>query len=126
MEKDNVKENNIRNEEEETEVKTSSEENTNVEIENLVSDENNNTKDSVSKVILSNILDQSLVIAGSAIVLLLSDLILHIFGYRFIRETGALVLAGGIIYFILNCIYAPMIENSKLKNTIGKRILNIK
>lgn len=125
MEKDNIKEKKIKNELEETEIKTSNGENTNIEIQKLISDEDN-VKESFAKVILSNILDQSLVIAGSAIMLLLSDLVLRGFGYMFVRETGALVLAGGIIYFILNCIYAPIIENSKLKNTVGKRILNIK
>ena len=43
----------------------------------------------------------------------------------FIRETGALVIAGGIIYFILNCIYAPIMKKTKMKNTIAKKILNI-
>jgi uncharacterized RDD family membrane protein YckC len=124
LEKDNVKENKAIHEEEKTEVGTSNQENTNNEIESLVSDENNK-ENSFSKVILSNILDQSLVIAGAAIVLLLTDLILHLFGYQFVRETGALVLSGGIIYFILNCIYTPIIENSKFKSTIGKKILNI-
>jgi len=41
----------------------------------------------------------------------------------FIQGTGAIVIAGGIIYFILNCIYAPIMEKSKVKNTIAKKIL---
>lgn len=144
MEKDNIKENQINSEVGETEVQASDletteveantdqqegkEENANVELSKLINDEDNNddNKSSWAKVILSNILDQLLVLAGSAVLLLLCDLILRLFGYMFVKETGALVVAGGIIYFIINCIYAPVMEKSKLKNTIAKKILNIK
>lgn len=111
MENENIKEDQITSEVEETEIVHSNEENTG--------------ENSFSKVILANILDQSLVLAGSAILLLLSDVVLRLFGYMFVRETGAIVLAGGIIYFVLNCIYTPVMEKSKAKNTIGKKILSI-
>ena len=144
MEKDNIKENQIKSEVEETEVQTSNmettetqadtknpevkEENTNIEIQGLVNDEENNEnvkENSSMKVILANVLDQLLIVASSAVLLLLCDFVLKIFGYMFIRETGALVIAGGIIYFILNCIYAPIMKKTKIKNTIAKKILNI-
>ena len=111
MENENIKEVQITNEVEETEI--------------AYSEEKNADENSFAKVILANILDQSLVLAGSAILLLLSDVILKLFGYMFVRETGAIVLAGGIIYFVLNCIYTPAMEKSKSKNTIGKKILSI-
>lgn len=111
MENENIKEDQIPSEVGETEV--------------TPSDEKNSGENSFAKVILANILDQSLVLAGSVVLLLLSDVILKIFGYMFVRETGAIVLAGGIIYFILNCIYTPIMEKKKSKNTIGKKILSI-
>jgi hypothetical protein len=144
LEKDNIKENQIKSRVEETEVQTSNMEatetqadtknsevkegNTNIEIQGLVSDEENNEnvkQNSFMKVILANILDQLLIVASSAVLLLLCDFVLKIFGYMFIRETGALVMAGGIIYFILNCIYEPIMKKTKIKNTIAKKILSI-
>ena len=149
MEKDNVKENEIKSEVEETEVQTSNietteaeinttnqevkEENTNFEIQGLINDENNDenndekiNKNSSMQVILANVLDQLLLVAASAVLVLLCDVVMGLFGYMFVKGTGAMVLAGGIIYFILNCIYAPIMEKSKAKNTIAKKILNIK
>ena len=144
MEKDNIKENEIKNEVEETEVQTSNiesteaetktknqevkEQNTNLEIEGLINSENNDediNKNSSIKVILANVLDQVLIVASSAVLLLLCDFVLKLFGYMFTRESGSLMLAGGIIYFILNCIYEPIMEKTKMKNTIAKKILNI-
>ena len=145
MEKDNIKENQIKSEVEETEVQASRvetteteadakiknrmEENTNSEIKKLINDENNDidkNKNSCIKVILANILDQVLLVAVSGVLVLLCDVVLKLFGYMFVKGTGAVVIAAGIIYFILNCIYAPIMEKSKAKNTIAKKILNIK
>jgi len=136
LEKENIKENQVKSEVEETEVQTSNIETTetgietqeiigNNEVQELVNDEKMNDTSSV-KVIFANILDQVLVLAGSAVLLLLIDVILKSFGYMFVKESGAIVLAGGIIYFIINCIYTPVMETSKIKNTIGKKILNTK
>ncbi len=131
MEKDNEKENLIKSEEEGTEVQASKDEtavtlvNTKEqEVKDLIGKEDNDKK-SFSKIILANVLDQVLIIAGSSLLLLLSDLILKIFGYMFVRDNGSLILAGGIIYFIINCIYAPIMEKSKLKKTFAKKILDI-
>ena len=140
MEKDNIKENQIKSEVEETEVETSNietieaetntknqnskEKNTNIEIQGLKDDADIN-ENSSKKFILANILDQLLVVAASSVLVLLCDVVLRLFGYMFIQGTGSIVIAGGIIYFILNCIYAPIMEKSKAKNTIAKKILNI-
>ena len=144
MEKDSIKENEIKSEVEEIKVEASNietteaetitknqevkEENINIETSKLISDEENDEEmkeNSSTKVILANILDQLLILAGSAVLLLVCDLVLRIFGYMFVKESGALVIAGGIIYFILNCIYAPIMGKTKMKNTIGNKILNI-
>lgn len=145
MEKNNIKEDQIKSEVEETEVQTSRvettldeveakakngrEENTNSEIKKLINGENNDidkNKNSCIKAILANILDQVLLVAVSGVLVLLCDVVLKLFGYMFVKGTGAVAIAAGIIYLILNCIYAPIMENSKAKNTIAKKILNIK
>ena len=83
-------------------------------------------KSLVGKLIAANALDQLIMIAGSAVLLFLIDLIMRkAFGYMFVRETGGIILAAGIIYFILNCIYAPIMEKSKAKATIANKILNV-
>lgn len=82
-------------------------------------------KESVGKGILANFLDQLILVACSCLLVVLIDLILKAFGYMFVRDNGALILAGGIVYFILNSIYVPAMEKSKLGNTIAKKILSI-
>ena len=144
MEKDNIKENGINSEVEEMEVQTSNiettevenniknqtlnEGNTNSELHGLVNGENSDediNENSSIQVILANVLDQLLIVAASAVLVLLCSVVLKLFGYMFTEGTGSVVLAGGIIYFILNCIYAPIMEMSKAKNTVAKKILNI-
>ena len=125
MEKDNLKEN-------ETEVYAEEKEEDNVDLSN----ENNETKDlieeneektetSFSKEIFANILDQLVILAGSSLILLIADLILGLFGYQFTRESGVLLGVILFIYFVINCLYTEIMEKTKLKNTIAKRILNI-
>ncbi len=138
MEKDNVKENETNSDMEETEVQASGAENTkevtndteeaavtvSEEIENSTSEEVNR-KSAASGVILANILDQLLIVVCSSLLVFLCNLVLKLFGYMFIQGNGSIILAGGIIYFILNCIYAPIMEKTKLRTTIAKKILNI-
>ena len=136
MEKENIKENQVNSELGEIEVQTSNIETTEVgietqeimgnnEVQELVNNDKVNKSSSV-KNIFANILDQLLVLAGSAVLLLLIDVILKSFGYMFVKESGAIVFAGAIVYFVMNCIYTPVMETSKIKNTIGKKILNTK
>lgn len=95
------------------------------ENETLLSDETKE-KNLVGKLIVANALDQLIMIAGSAVLLFLIDLIMRkAFGYMFIRDNGALILAGGIIYFVVNCIYMPIMERTKMENTVAKKILNL-
>lgn len=129
MENNNIKENETVNEAEENEVKVSEEimeANVNTELHNLVNEDVmvKNEKSSI-KSFLANILDQTLLIAASAILIILLDQIIRLFGYMFVRETGGIILAAGIIYFILNCIYAPIMEKTRAKATIANKILNI-
>jgi RDD family. len=131
LEKDNLNENEINDEVEENEIKKISDteeeadSNVNKEVESLITSDEESDKQSSSKIILANALDQLLMIAGSALLVLLCDIILKLCGYMFVRDNGSIILAGGIIYFIINCIYAPIMEKSKLENTFGKKILNM-
>lgn len=126
MEKDNVKEN-------ETEVNT--EEKYSVEIsngheenaDNEIQNDSNSKESQVSfgKVIFANFLDQLIIVAGSSVILLVADLIMRIFGYQFVREGYALVSALMCVYFVINCFYERLMEKTKLKKTIAKKILNL-
>lgn len=127
MENNNIKENETINEAEENEVKVSEdtvEANVNTELHNLVNEDAAKNEKSSIKSLLANILDQTLLIASSAVLIILLDQIIRLFGYMFVRETGGIILAAGIIYFILNCIYAPIMEKTKAKATIANKILN--
>ncbi|EHJ01992.1 hypothetical protein CDLVIII_5518 [Clostridium sp. DL-VIII] len=138
MEKDNVKENETNSDMEEAEVKTSGIENTeevsndteeaavtvSEEIESSTNEEVDE-KPGASGIILANILDQLLIVACSLLLAFLCNSILKLFGYMFVQGNGSIILAGGIIYFIINCIYAPIMEKTKLGKTIAKKILNL-
>lgn len=133
-----MKDNEIKSEIEEAEVQTNAETSEigtdtkgnaieaaiNNEVQSLISEEIND-KESAGKVVLANALDQLVLVACSCLLVMLFDLILNVFGYMLVRDNGALIFAGGIIYFILNCIYVPVMEKTKLKNTIAKKILSL-
>ena len=50
---------------------------------------------------------------------------MRMFGYQFVRETGILVAVVMCVYFVINCFYVQLMERTKLKNTIAKKILNL-
>ena len=126
MEKDNLKETEVTTEEK-TENKVDISKETN-EFQDLIegnSEKHTKKKASFGKELFANILDQAVVLAASAIIVLIVDLIMRIFGYQFVREMGALLSVILGTYFVVNCFYAPIMERTKLKNTIAKRILNL-
>ncbi|WP_196051150.1 RDD family protein [Clostridium butyricum] len=135
MEKDNVKENETEvntDEKEENSVELSKEheENTNNELQDLIEDHEEvdskeNNKPSFGKEIFANLLDQFVILAGSAVILLIADVVMRMFGYQFVRETGILVAVVMCVYFVINCFYVQLMERTKLKNTIAKKILNL-
>lgn len=73
------------------------------------------------KSILANVLDQVIVLAFSGIAMLLFDFIIRIIGYMVVMPTQVLLT----IYFIVNCLYGPIMQKTKLRKTIAKKILNI-
>lgn len=135
MEKDNVKENETEvntDEKEENSVELSKEheENTNNELQDLIEDHEEvdskeNNKPSFGKEIFANLLDQFVILAGSSVILLIADIVMRMFGYQFVRETGILVAVVMCVYFVINCFYVQLMERTKLKNTIAKKILNL-
>lgn len=136
MEKDNVKENETEvntDEKEENSVELSKEheENTNNELQDLIEDHEEevdskeSNKPSFGKEIFANLLDQFVIIAGSSVILLIADVVMRMFGYQFVRETGILVAVVMCVYFVINCFYVQLMERTKLKNTIAKKILNL-
>lgn len=125
MEKDNLKENETTTEEKlENTVHTSNEKS---ELQDLIGGTKKIKISNVSfgKSFFANLLDQAISLACSALIVLIVDLIMRIFGYQFVRETGVVVSVILGAYFVVNCLYAPILERTKLKNTIAKRILNL-
>lgn len=136
MEKDNVKENETEvntDEKEENSVELSKEheENINNELQDLIEDHEEevdskeSNKPSFGKEIFANLLDQFVILAGSSVILLIADVVMRMFGYQFVRETGILVAVVMCVYFVINCFYEQLMERTKLKNTIAKKILNL-
>lgn len=100
----------------------------NSEVEKLATNEDDldlQENSGTGKEIFSNILDQLILAAISSVLVVIIDFALNAAGYRFVRDNGSIVGAGAIIYFILNCIYAPLMAKTKDKKTIAKKILSI-
>lgn len=71
------------------------------------------------KKVLSGIIDQIISIASALILLIIFDLILRIFGF-YIAEREPMFL---IMYIIVNIFYTPICTSTKLKETIGRKII---
>lgn len=130
MEKENITENEAKEKEtlneEVSEEKKSNESNT--EIEELITstDESEEKKPSgTGKEIMANILDQLILAAISSVLVVIIDFCMNAAGYRFVRDNGSIIAVAAIIYFIFNCIYAPLMAKTKAKKTIAKKILSI-
>ena len=125
MEKDNVKENETevttKERKQNVDISKESENNTNSELKDLiegnekVNDSEGDKESSFGKETF----------ASSSIILLMTDLIMRVFGYQFVREGGVLAMVVMFIYFVINCFYEQLLKKTKLKNTIAKRILNL-
>lgn len=130
MEKDKIAENKT-DEKEVSNAEISEEKKTNesnVEIEELItSTENSEVKENsgIGRKILVNILDQLILAAMSSVLVVIIDFCMNAVGYRFTRDNGSIIGAAAIIYFIFNCIYGPLMEKTKSKKTIAKKILSI-
>lgn len=71
------------------------------------------------KKILSGVIDQIISIALSLLLLIVVDLLLKLFGL-YIAQREPMFL---IMYIIVNIIYGPICASTKLKDTIGRKIM---
>ncbi|GAA0077343.1 hypothetical protein UT300005_17210 [Clostridium sp. CTA-5] len=84
-------------------------------------EENNNKEASFFVKMLSNVIDQLVVLAMSGIVLVIFQFILKFIGYNILMPLGFLL----IFYYIVNVLYSSIIGNTKGKKSIGQRVFNI-
>lgn len=97
-----------------------------VEIQEEIKDDNEGreitlTKGSLFTRILSGVLDQAILIGVAALLEVVFDLILRLVGFMVVDYVPILL----IIFFMVNCIYSPIMERVKDGRTFGKRIMNI-
>lgn len=71
------------------------------------------------KRILASVADQIIAVALSLVSIVLFDLILRLFGL-YIADRQPIFL---IIYVIVNILYSPICESTKLNKTIGKKVI---
>ncbi|WP_252235147.1 RDD family protein [Clostridium sp. CH2] len=121
-------ENNI-NEKEDTILNdTKAKEETNNETKELLmgeTNENNSNeeeKQSLLKKIFASVIDQLVTISISGIALIIFDFIIGFMGYKVSMPIGILI----IFYFIVNALYMPLMEKTKLRKSIGRKVINIK
>ncbi|AIY80404.1 RDD family protein [Clostridium botulinum] len=121
-------ENNI-NEKEDTILNdTKAKEETNNETKELLmgeTNENNSNeeeKPSLLKKIFASVIDQLVTISISGIALIIFDFIIGFMGYKVSMPIGILI----IFYFIVNALYMPLMEKTKLRKSIGRKVINIK
>lgn len=94
----------------------------NSELKELINNtETNDDNKSVSKNIFSNILNQCILLAGSALLTILIDYLLPLLGYRLVNESGAAFLFTLCIYFVGNILLGVFLEKRKSKKTIEKK-----
>lgn len=72
----------------------------------------------------ANLIDEVIVFGVAALVLLLTVLIMKLIGFVF--KEGILAYAYIISVAVINLIYSPIFESTKLNATIGKKILKVK
>lgn len=92
-----------------------------IKLEKLQDEENSNKGASFFMKILSNIIDQLVVLAMSGIILVIFQFILKFIGYNVIMPLGFLL----IFYYIVNVLYSSITGNTKSNRSIGKRVFNI-
>ncbi|MBZ9690377.1 RDD family protein [Clostridium sp. M14] len=124
----NKEENNI-NEKEDTILNdTKAKEESNNETKELLmgeTNENNSNEEenpSLLKKIFASVIDQLVTISISGIALIIFDFIIGFMGYKVSMPIGILI----IFYFIVNALYMPLMEKTKLRKSIGRKVINIK
>ncbi|MBE6053951.1 MAG: hypothetical protein E7212_08570 [Clostridium sartagoforme] len=71
------------------------------------------------KRVLAGVIDQIISVALALLLLILTDLLLKLFGF-YIAEREPMFL---IMYIIVNILYGPICASTKLKDTIGRKTM---
>lgn len=80
-------------------------------------------KSSFGMKLLASLLDQLFCAGTSVIILFVISVIIRMVGYRFVLIGNYSMFI--IIYIIMNILYVPILESTKMKNTFGKSFLKI-
>ncbi|MBB6697470.1 RDD family protein [Clostridium algidicarnis] len=72
--------------------------------------------------IQASIIDQIVIGGASFILLMIFNFIMKLINLRVVDKMGVYV----IIYIIVNIIYSPIMEKTKMNNTVGRKVSNIK
>lgn len=75
------------------------------------------------KKLLANLIDQIIVFGGGILLLILVTLIMKWIGFEFTEDVRAYTYV--VSAAIVGILYFPIVESSKLKTTIGKKLLNV-
>lgn len=73
------------------------------------------------KKLIANLIDQVIVFGGGALLLVIVSLVMKWIGFEFVSPLKAYIGAA----VIMGVLYFPIVECSKLKTTIGKKLLNV-
>lgn len=76
------------------------------------------------KKLLANIIDQIITFGVAALLLLIFTLIMKVIGFEF---TGSKVTAYAYVVAVavVEILYFPIVESTKLNSTLGKKLLNV-
>lgn len=87
----------------------------------LNDEEEENNKHGIVNDIFANVMDQLIMLCLSAVILLIFSFLIKFAGYYVAMPVPVLF----IIYVIIECLYGPLLKNSRLKKTIGDKIFKI-
>lgn len=71
--------------------------------------------------VLVMIMDQMVMLSISVLALIVFSYLIKFVGYRVVMPVPILF----IIYFIVGCLYMPIFKQTKWKNTLGQKLMNI-
>ena len=76
------------------------------------------------KKLFANIIDQIITFGVAALLLLIVTLVMKAIGFEF-KSSLVTAYAYVIAVAIIEILYFPIVESTKLKSTLGKKLLNV-
>lgn len=73
------------------------------------------------KRILAEIINQTIILAGSLIIFFIFNLLIELVGYEIVDRIAVYF----IIYVVFNLLYSPIMRSTRLNKTIGDRVVNL-